>query len=41
VIHGYDTVDDEIIWDIVQNNVPTLSGQFRELLDAEDGERRP
>jgi uncharacterized protein with HEPN domain len=41
VIHGYDTVDDEIIWDIVQNNVPTLSGQLRELLDAEDGERRP
>ena len=33
VIHGYDTVDDEIVWDIVQNNVPTLRDQLQDLLD--------
>jgi uncharacterized protein with HEPN domain len=24
LIHGYDSVDDEIIWDIIQNKVPAL-----------------
>ncbi len=39
VIHGYDTVDSEIIWDIVQTKVPALEGQLRALLDREvDGE---
>ena len=33
VIHGYDTVDDEIVWDIVQNNVPTLKGQLQDHLN--------
>jgi uncharacterized protein with HEPN domain len=33
VIHGYDTVDDEIVRDIVQNNVPTLKGQLQDLLN--------
>jgi len=32
VIHGYDTVDDEIIWDIVQTNVPGLEEQLTALL---------
>ncbi len=36
VIHGYDTVDDEIIWDIVQTKVPVLSQQLRILLDEGD-----
>jgi uncharacterized protein with HEPN domain len=33
VIHGYDTVDDEIIWDIVQTNVPELTEQLKALLE--------
>ena len=32
VIHGYDSVDDEIVWDIVQNNVPALRSQLQDLL---------
>ena len=33
VIHGYDTVDDEIVRDIVQNNIPTLKGKLQDLLN--------
>lgn len=33
VIHGYDSVDEEIVWDIVQNNLPALKSQLTELLD--------
>lgn len=33
VIHGYDSVDEEIVWDIVQNNVPALKGRLQDLLD--------
>lgn len=33
VIHGYDTVDDEIVWDIVQNKVPALRSQLQDLLN--------
>jgi uncharacterized protein with HEPN domain len=32
VIHGYDSVDDEIIWDVVQTKVPVLIEQLNELL---------
>jgi uncharacterized protein with HEPN domain len=39
VFHGYDSVDDEIVWDVVQNKVPVLEGQLSALLDdlGEDG----
>jgi uncharacterized protein with HEPN domain len=33
VIHGYDTVDDEVIWTIVQNHVPELKSRLDDLLD--------
>lgn len=33
VIHGYDSVDDEIVWDIVQNNIPALRNRLRDLID--------
>lgn len=36
VIHGYDTVDNEIIWDIVQTKVPALTEQLQVLLEYED-----
>jgi uncharacterized protein with HEPN domain len=33
VIHGYDSVDDEIVWDIVQSHVPTLKSRLQDLLE--------
>jgi len=32
LIHGYDAVDDRIVWDVVQKDVPVLERQVRELL---------
>lgn len=34
IIHGYDSVDDEILWDIVQTKIPALETRLRELLSA-------
>jgi uncharacterized protein with HEPN domain len=34
VIHGYDSVDDEIVWDIVQTNIPPLTHQLRGVLNT-------
>ena len=33
IAHGYDSLDHEIVWDIVQKNVPRLRMQLEELLD--------
>lgn len=35
LIHGYDTVDDDIVWDAVQNKLPTLLTEVRSLLQEE------
>lgn len=32
IIHGYDTVDDEAVWDIAQVHLPVLLQRVRELL---------
>src|SRR5436190_20385154 len=32
IIHGYDSVDDEIVWDIVRNKLPALETRLRNLL---------
>jgi uncharacterized protein with HEPN domain len=29
LIHGYDAVDAEIVWDVVKHNVPILLGQLK------------
>lgn len=29
LIHGYDSVDAEIVWDVVKHNVPILLGQLK------------
>jgi uncharacterized protein with HEPN domain len=36
IIHGYDTVDDEIVWDVAQNKVPALEDRLSALLEEED-----
>ena len=40
VIHGYDSVDDEIVWNIVQSDVPVLRSRLRDLLDEGGGEEK-
>ena len=32
LIHGYDVVEDAVVWDIVQNNLPTLYSEVVGLL---------
>jgi uncharacterized protein with HEPN domain len=32
IIHGYDSVSDEIIWSIVINHIPTLQAEISALL---------
>ena len=34
LIHGYDSVDNEIVWDIVRSKLPALETQVRELLQG-------
>jgi uncharacterized protein with HEPN domain len=33
LIHGYAEVDDRIVWDVLQNKLPTLLEQVKSLLD--------
>ena len=32
IIHGYDTVSDQIIWSIVTNSLPKLKGEVEQFL---------
>ncbi len=32
LIHGYDVVDNTVVWDIIQNNLPSLRDEVQELL---------
>lgn len=32
IIHGYDAVDDEIVWDTVQSKIPPLTERLASLL---------
>jgi uncharacterized protein with HEPN domain len=32
LIHGYDTVDTDIVWDVIQRRLPLLAGVMRNLL---------
>ncbi len=33
LIHGYDSVDDQLVWDLVRNKLPRLSALLGRLLD--------
>ena len=34
VIHGYDSIRNDVLWDIVRNEVPALRKQIERILDA-------
>ncbi len=36
LIHGYDIVEDTIVWDVVVSDLPTLHDQVRKLLDEKN-----
>jgi uncharacterized protein with HEPN domain len=35
IIHGYDSVDDELLWQIIQHNIPSLSKHLEQILGTE------
>ena len=32
IIHGYDSVDDELLWSVAETNVPALASSLRAIL---------
>jgi uncharacterized protein with HEPN domain len=36
VIHGYDKVDDAVIWGILKKHIPLLKSEVKELLEEEE-----
>jgi uncharacterized protein with HEPN domain len=32
IIHGYDTVDLEIVWDVVKQDIPKIKPQIQQIL---------
>jgi len=36
LIHGYDSVDSEIVWDVIQHKLPALDRRVAELLVSAD-----
>lgn len=38
LIHGYDVVDDEIVWDVIQTHLPILRRQAEDLLSHDEEE---
>lgn len=37
VIHGYDLIDLDIVWEIATNDLPALAGALDRILTGEDG----
>jgi len=35
IIHGYDSVDGELLWQTIQNNIPLLSKHLAQILGTE------
>jgi uncharacterized protein with HEPN domain len=36
LIHGYDAVEDTVVWDVIIDDLPALYDQVRNLLDEEE-----
>ena len=34
LIHGYDVVDDDVVWDVIEGDLPALLRQVTSLLDG-------
>lgn len=34
LIHGYDLVDDELVWDTINNKLPTLRSEVERLMEG-------
>ncbi|MEW5718044.1 MAG: HepT-like ribonuclease domain-containing protein [Chloroflexota bacterium] len=34
IIHGYDSVDDELLWQTIQSHIPPLAQRLTELLES-------
>ncbi len=37
LIHGYDLVDHEVVWDIIETHLPLLREEVRHLLPGDEG----
>jgi uncharacterized protein with HEPN domain len=37
IIHGYDSVDDELLWQTIQAHIPPLTQRLSELLESDNG----
>lgn len=37
IIHGYDSVDDELLWQTIQTHIPPLAQRLSELLESNNG----
>ena len=35
IIHGYDSVDDELLWQTIQSNIPPLQSHLETILEAD------
>lgn len=38
IIHGYDTVDLQIVWDVVEKDIPQIRPQIQQILTDHEGE---
>lgn len=41
LIHGYEDVDLDVVWQIISSDLPILSGQLRDALSTETGTDQP
>jgi len=32
LVHGYDAIDDHVVWDVIQHHLPMLMAKVQELL---------
>lgn len=39
LIHGYDLVNDELVWDTIRNKVPVLLAEIEQLMEGHSPER--
>jgi len=36
LIHGYDVIDDDVVWDVIEQNLPALLSEVTSLLESDD-----